>query len=380
MKHGVRHAHFLTRGWLAALLWLVTASTIFAKDESCATCGVRLGTQVYLFAREGREDKASLCPSCAKLTTTCYLCNLPVKDKGMRLSDGRILCEEDSKAVVLKQEDAERIFDEAKRDVQSFLAQVGRLPHNNISLVLETKARLDKSGGNVISSHDDALLMGLTRTIGKGEGQFEHTIFLLYGLTHERMISVSAHEYAHTWLHENVQRKLNQLTVEGFCDYLAYKVIEPRSATEARTIYRSTYSHGQSRAFIAAEKEYGFYRVMAWVKNGLDPELDSEHLDRLLVLRENSSDRENDPAPAFTSLPGATRAIPTNLVLKGLSGSSARRFALINDGTFMANEKGKVRLFDSNVVLHCLAIRDDSVMIHVEGESEPRTLKLNARP
>jgi hypothetical protein len=44
----------------------------------------------------------------------------------------------------------------------------------------------------------------------------------------------------------------------------------------------------------------------------------------------------------------------------------------------MANEQGKVRLFDSNVVLRCLEIRKDSVVVQVSGESQPRTLKLGA--
>ena len=295
----------------------------------------------------------------------------------MHLSDGRILCEEDTKTVVLAQEDAGKIFDDVKREAQSLLSQLGTLPHDNINLVLETKSRLDKTGVNIISSHDDSLLMGLTRTKMRGENGFEHTVYLLYGLTRERMIVVSAHEYGHTWLHENLRRKLNNSTAEGFCDWIAYKIIEPKSAIEARALSESTYSQGQSQAFIAAEKEYGFYRVMTWVKDGLDPEIDSRHLDRVLVLRDRSGETESESAPAFASVPVAPRASPTNLVLKGLSGSASRRFALINDGTFMANEQGKVRLFDSNVVLRCLEIRRDSVMVQVAGESEPRTLKLS---
>jgi hypothetical protein len=59
-----------------------------------------------------------------------------------------------------------------------------------------------------------------------------------------------------------------------------------------------------------------------------------------------------------------------------LSGSKARRFALINDGTFALNEQGKVRLGTSNVVITCKEIRNDAVVVHVAGESAPRTLAL----
>jgi hypothetical protein len=202
---------------------------------------------------------------------------------------------------------------------------------------------------------------------------------LLYGLTRERMISVSAHEYAHTWLHENVRRKLNHSATEGFCDWIAYKIVESKSAVEARALYQSAYSQGQSRAFIAAEKEYGFYRVMDWVKNGIDPELDPRQLDRVLALRDRGTESTPPVVAAVASGPTAPRANPTNLVLKGLSGSPARRFALINDETFMANEQGKVRLFDSNLVVRCLEIRNDSVLVQVAGENGPRLLKLDVR-
>jgi hypothetical protein len=228
----------------------------------------------------------------------------------------------------------------------------------------------------LISAHDDRLLLGLTRTTVDGE-EFQHTIYALYGLTRERLMIVAAHEYGHTWLHENVHRKLNQDAVEGFCDWMAYKIISQKSSEETKVLLGSDYSRGQLQAFIAAEKEHRFYHVMNWVKNGVDPEVDAEHLERIILLRDGSG----TPAatPVFASIPIASRANPTNLVLKGLSGSATRRFALINDGTFLANEQGKVRLGDSNVVVRCLQIRNDSVVIQVAGESEPQTLKLNAR-
>lgn len=371
-------SRFSIRIGLIAGLWFFWAVALAAAGEDrCPICGNQFGGQLYRFTRRGSEQKVLICSSCAKLESSCYICGLPVKDKGMRLSDGRILCEEDAKTAVLTQDTAANLFDDVKREVQSMLAQLGPLPNHNINLVLETKARLDKSGGNLISGHDDSLLMGLTRTIGRGEGDFEHEISLLYGLTRERMIVVAAHEYGHTWLHENVRRKLNQHTVEGFCDWIAYRVIQPKSAYETKVLYDSNYSQGQSRAFIAAEKQHSFYHVMNWVRNGLDPELEPEHLERILVLRDRSAGNDSAVAPAFVSVPVPPRSSPTNLVLKGLSGSAARRFALINDGTFMANERGKVRLGDSNVVLRCVEIRHDSVVVQVAGEVEPRTLQLS---
>ena len=349
-----------------------------AAEVKCATCGIRLTSQAYLLTRRGFEQKVAVCPACAKLDTICYLCGLPVKDKGLHLSDGRILCEDDVKSVVLTQDEAERIFDDVKRELQSTLSRFGVLPHYNIRLVLETKARLDKSGANLISAHDDTLLMGLTRTTARADGSFEHVVWLLYGLTRDRMAAVAAHEYGHAWLHENIHRKLNHDTVEGFCDWLAHKFIEPRNASEARILEESNYSQGQAQAFLAAEKEHGFYHVMNWVRNGADAQIDPGNLPRLFVLRDDKSSPAGEPATP--AAPVAPRSNPTNLVLKGVSGSATRRFALINDGTFALNEQGRVRLGNSNVVLRCLEIGSDAVLVQVSGENEPRRLFLGLKP
>ncbi len=362
--------------WLLSVLTLVPSAS-GADDSLCIACGRRLGfgMTIYSFKRRGQDKKVWACAECAKLDTQCYICGVPVKDKLTQLSDGRLLCTEDAAQAVLEQHVAENLFEDVKRDCESILSQLGSLPHHNISLVLEAKARLDKQGGNIISTHDDSLLMGLTRT-RREEGQFKHSIFLLHGLTRERMIVVAAHEYAHAWIHENVRRKMNQDCVEGFCDWLAWKVITQKSAPyETKVLLDSRYSRGQLQAFIAAEKEHGFYRVMLWVKGGNDPEIEIENLARINTLRDDAP-REAPSVSVIPTMAPAPRPAPTHLVLKGLSGTPSRRFALINDGTFMANESGKVRLGTSNVVIRCVEIRADAVLIEVAGEK--KLLRLEA--
>ena len=185
---------------------------------------------------------------------------------------------------------------------------------------------------------------------------------------------VAAHEYGHAWMHENVTRKLNQDAVEGFCDWLAYQIIKDKSLPgEMKVLLASEYSRGQLQAFLAAEKEHSFNRVILWVKSGVEPAVDVRHLDRILHLREAVS--AEPVVYAFASL-APPRPAPTNLVLKGLSGTKSRRFALINDGTFALHEQGKVRLGEGTVVLVCKEIREDAVVIHVVGESTTRTLTL----
>ena len=82
------------------------------------------------------------------------------------------------------------------------------------------------------------------------------------------------------------------------------------------------------------------------------------------------------PAPVWATTPPPVRPAPDTLVLKGISGTSARRFALINDQTFMVNEKATVRLGSRNVLLHCLETRDRSALVQVVGSDKKQELQL----
>src|SRR5689334_3485845 len=97
-------------------------------------------------------------------------------------------------------------------------------------------------------------------------------------------------------------------------------------------------------------------RVIERVKQGEDSQIEPQQLDRVLVLHENTSTlaatkkAARPPAPLFDGMAVSARATYTNLILKGLSGSASRRFAMINDETFAANDSAKVRMGGSNVV------------------------------
>ena len=85
---------------------------------------------------------------------------------------------------------------------------------------------------------------------------------------------------------------------------------------------------------------------------------------------------ERNPPPVFG---GAMLTAPqryTNLVLKSLSGTKNRRFALLNNQTLGVGESASVQLEDKSVRVRCLEIRERSVMVQVEGESLLREVRL----
>lgn len=64
--------------------------------------------------------------------------------------------------------------------------------------------------------------------------------------------------------------------------------------------------------------------------------------------------------------------------LKIISGTPQRRLATVNDQTFLAGETLKVAVRGDSVRVHCVEIRERSVLVTVQGEAGPRELKLQA--
>jgi hypothetical protein len=188
-------------------------------------------------------------------------------------------------------------------------------------------------------------------------------------------MAVCAHEYGHAWMEENVTpgRPLDSDTVEGFCELLGYKYMTDKAdQVEKKLIMENDYTHGQIALFVRAENQYNFYHVMKWIISGEDVSLSSSNLTRLLAMRSGGAAAEFAWPP-----PSIVRTMaPTNLVLKNISGTAKRRFALINGATLTASETAKVPFASSNITVRCVEIRDFSVVVQVAGESEPRELFL----
>jgi len=66
----------------------------------------------------------------------------------------------------------------------------------------------------------------------------------------------------------------------------------------------------------------------------------------------------------------------TNLVLKTISGTPKRRTAQLNDQTFTAGVTLPVNLLDRKVNVRCVEVREQSVLVAVQGETGLREIKL----
>jgi hypothetical protein len=59
-----------------------------------------------------------------------------------------------------------------------------------------------------------------------------------------------------------------------------------------------------------------------------------------------------------------------------ISGTPDRRFALINNETFAKGDQATVKVGDKQVMVHCIEIRESSVVVSIEGIDGTRELKL----
>jgi thioredoxin-related protein len=80
--------------------------------------------------------------------------------------------------------------------------------------------------------------------------------------------------------------------------------------------------------------------------------------------------------PLYGGAPPAPPQRYTELVLKSISGTKNRRFALINNQTLAIGESARVKLEDSEVKVRCLEIRDRSIVVAVDGQEGSRELFL----
>lgn len=83
-------------------------------------------------------------------------------------------------------------------------------------------------------------------------------------------------------------------------------------------------------------------------------------------------------APAVP-LVQAPKMVYDKLLLKGITGSSSRPMALINNKTFSPGDSYKVQVGSETVKVSCISIASDHVMVKLEGEAEPRKLALGGK-
>lgn len=86
------------------------------------------------------------------------------------------------------------------------------------------------------------------------------------------------------------------------------------------------------------------------------------------------------PNSTRSPFPQATNAAPvfspSCLTLKGVSGSSSQRLAIINNRTVAAGEDAEVATTAGKVKIHCIEVKETSVVLRLAGQSDLMEISL----
>lgn len=368
---------------LQIAIWVLSVvlghATAWAAD-SCEVCGERFTDAIYLLPDKVAGVQRQLCKDCTRRTTVCYLCGVPVARNLTTLPDGRVLCARDAKAVVLDEAEAEQLIREVKDTLDRQFSRFTTFPDENVTVRMVDRQALQESfkfAGNDLSC---PVVWGCT-VRGTNAGAATHTISLLSGLPRPLFRATCAHEYVHVWVNENVsaarRKQTDQDAVEGFCELVAYLLMEAQGAAASTALIRSnTYTRGQLSLFLDAERRFGFNEVVEWMQYGVDARLVENDTDRIRKVDLPRRVAAAAGQPGVPSAPPPPPPAPDKLTLSGIVWSPAQPLALINGHSFAVDERGKVRLGPTNATLRCLAIGQDWVRVRVEESGEETELKL----
>lgn len=191
-------------------------TTCLATCQRCHACGQPVREGIELQDGTGRI----FCQNCAQALPACLACRAPVDSRGCRLSGGRFRCHVCNASAIDDSGKAQALYAE----VQDIAArQPGLTLSIPTPLVLVDPGQLQGVLQAIGGDHPSEARppRGVYARNGMKRG-----IYVESGLPRVQMIGVIAHELAHAWQAERKPLLDDPLLVEGFAEWVAYKVLE----------------------------------------------------------------------------------------------------------------------------------------------------------
>lgn len=358
----------------------------FAAGDICFVCQKEIRFTVYTWTDKVTRTKVMLCGDCSELPDNCYLCSVPVSKHFTKLPDGRILCKRDVKTVVLDDKEAAQICEKVKQDMDRLFIRFLTIPETNVTVQLMDRVRLQELFRVIGNDYSCPNTLGCTET-KTNEGQRVFEISILSGQPREDVMTTCVHEYAHTWIIENVSaarhKTLGKSAVEGFCELLSYLFAEQHGlATAKSNILANHYTRGQIHLFIEAHGRYGLQDIVDWMKAGEDPLLRRDDLGRVRRLEDRSTAKTKAPGEikslgnSTTTTTNPPPLLPEKIILQGIVWSKTQPMATLNGRNFDLNQESVLQLRDGPTTVRCLEIRPTSVVLQTNNASERLILEL----
>ena len=349
---------------LVLILFLLAATLAASAAETnyvCIICGKGpLTGRIWLSAR------GAICDDCYKLENRCSLCGLPIGKDFAKTGDGRFICKFDRPNAVLDVTEAREIFADTQRELIEMFGRGFTLNYPDVSMNLFDVDYWSEAGRS-----DGLHKFGFSSTRKTPKGECTHQVVILSGRLRQEIAATAAHEYTHLWINENcpAEHTIDRDTTEAICELVGYKLMAAHAQpAQQQIILDNPYTHGEIKTLVALEKTSGIAPILNWVKNGTTAKLGIESASLAVPVKK--------PVLTFTNVPAS---LPATLKLGGLLAEGTSRRAIINGVTFAPGETQAVKLRNRTVQVRCREIREDSVVLEVDGAAEPVTLKLGAK-
>ncbi len=192
-----------------------------AAAPRCRSCGRAIGPGYIEVNGQG-----PYCPTCYETRPRCDVCAAPLDDRAQRLPDGRIICSTCQQTAVIDPAQARALFERVEGIIQDTLRIDLRI---GVRFVVTDRpglrVQVDKMRPDLKTQADQVLGVYVR------EGD-RRTIYMQNGLPCALMAQTAAHEWAHAWQAETCPEVADALTVEGFAEWLAFKVLHALGAAD----------------------------------------------------------------------------------------------------------------------------------------------------
>lgn len=236
----------------------------------CAVCGKTIrGTYKVL-----GMDRTPVCMDCFQQYDPCFVCRVPVREGGRKLSDGRVLCAEHRKTGVFTDGQTHRVYRKAKSEILKVFGREMQLETEVASVKL-----VDQNEMRELASSEKNVPLGLTQVgaiiVGGVRVHHPPRIYLLNGLPKEDLQTVCIHEYAHAWHSQRhpYYEKTSRRFKEGFAEWFAYRVTQERGRHEVAEhfLHKSDPDYVEGlKLFLKLEEQRGRKAVFEYALNAME--------------------------------------------------------------------------------------------------------------
>lgn len=223
----------------------------------CDLCNAIL-VEEYIF-NEYTGNK--FCNSCGEKYPACSSCGNPIGPSGSRIDSSRYLCADCTYSAIFNYNKLALVYQEAFLQLKSLGLEI-RQPVANLTMMSQTELN------NYNPEHSSE--RGFCETWSSDGVPYAHRIFILNGLPYKEALEVMSHELAHAWQMENNPDMKVPFWVEGFAEWVAYKVMINKGYSNNAALLQgnpdSVYGGGL-RYLINFEAYYGKDATIEYIKD-----------------------------------------------------------------------------------------------------------------